>query len=158
MTVLGCGDTAGSGGSGGSGDGANGLGAAGAGGADATGGSADGGSADGGSAEGGAGDGGQPAGGGGQGGDAGADHCANAVRCDGVDGYYCHEVSGPDAAFEEACANVLFGNYADGPCGPEANYGACLFDCIEPSIYAYPGPGINQAQCERGGGTFVENP
>jgi hypothetical protein len=87
----------------------------------------------------------------------GAEHCADAVRCDGVRGYFCYEVSGPDAAFEQACAEELFGTYAEGPCGPEYDTSACLFDCEEPSVFSIAIT-IDQAECEGEGGTWVENP
>jgi hypothetical protein len=90
-------------------------------------------------------------------GGGGAEHCTNAVRCDGVQGYFCYEVSGPNAAFEQACADELFGTFEQGPCGPEYDTSACLFDCEEPSIFSVAIT-IDQAECEGDGGTWIENP
>ncbi|NUO52074.1 MAG: hypothetical protein HOV80_24750, partial [Polyangiaceae bacterium] len=91
-------------------------------------------------------------------GGGGADHCDSAVRCDGVDGYFCYEISGPDAAFEQACAEELFGIYGEGPCGPEYDTSACLFDCEEqPSVFSVA-ISIDEGQCEGEGGVWVDNP
>ncbi len=87
------------------------------------------------------------------GGQGAAPHCADAFRCDGVNGYFCYEVSGPDAAFETACAEELFGQYLQGPCGPEYDLTACVFDCAEPSVFSFAIP-VDQTECETDGGTF----
>ncbi len=84
-------------------------------------------------------------------------HCADAVHCGSVQGYFCHEISGPDAAFEQACADELFGQFAPGPCGPRYGEGACVFDCVEPSVYASV-MAIDPTECEMSGGTYVADP
>lgn len=88
----------------------------------------------------------------------GAEHCADAISCSGVNGYFCYEKSGPDPAFEDECANELFGTYAAAPCD-EMIYGdgACVFDCVEPSVYSFA-IGVDQAACEMEGGTYYEHP
>jgi hypothetical protein len=87
----------------------------------------------------------------------GAEHCAQAIRCDAVQGYFCYEVTGPDPAFETACAEELGGNFAQGPCGPEYDTSACIFDCVEPSGWSLAIE-IGQMQCEMDGGTYYAPP
>jgi hypothetical protein len=112
-----------------------------------------GGAAAGGAPEGGAAEGGATQGGGGQGG-AAAGHCAGAVHCNSVDGYFCDEITGPSKAFEEACA-AESGTFGAGPCDDENFGSACLFDCVTPSEYSLIG--IDQVACEEAGGTYVQS-
>lgn len=145
--ALGCGD---GGSAGGGGSGAGPQGGEAEGGAPA-GGAAQGGEAEGGAAAGGAGEGGALAGGAGEGGGQPAQHCADAVHCDSVDGYFCDEVSGPSAELEAACA-AESGTFGEGPCSDNFGTG-CVFDCETPSEYSLIG--VDQAACERAGGTYV---
>lgn len=153
--LLACGDDAGTGGVGGEG-GSSGGGNPSVGGS-GSGGETQGGAGQGGNAQGGGGQGGAAQGSGGQGGGHATPHCADAVRCDGIQGYFCYEVTGPAPAFEAECTNELGGQFAQGPCGPEYKDGGCLFDCVEPSRYSIA-IGIDQAQCETEGGIYVANP
>lgn len=90
-------------------------------------------------------------------GGGGANHCPDAIHCGGVQGYFCHEVTGPDPAFEALCQDELFGQLGDGPCPETYGDAACLHDCEEPSVFVFA-LGIDQAECEMGGGTYVESP
>ena len=90
-------------------------------------------------------------------GGGGASHCPDAIHCGGVQGYFCYEVTGPDAAFDDLCENELFGQLGDGPCPETYSDAACLHDCAEPSVFVFA-RGIDQNECEMNGGTYVEDP
>jgi hypothetical protein len=80
-------------------------------------------------------------------------HCANAVSCTDGANYFCDEISGPNAAFEQECAQEG-GTFAQGPCLLDQT--ACVFDCVTPSVYSIFD--VGQVECEAQGGTYIADP